>query len=115
MHGLLTAFSVEHFAADSSFCITEPRGLHIQVPFTFMQTVNWVDPNSYRVTNEPTGTIRVEDFGIEVNIELVSPGSFPTDVLQYIDRALALLNSVRARLVQEPESEPQTRNDEPEQ
>ena len=71
-----------------------------------MITVDWVDPDTLRVTNEPTGTVRFEGGGIEVQVEIYGV-NIPETFEPYIQRAVQLLTSFSITPNRiEPEPEP---------
>ena len=78
-----------------------------------MITVDWIDPDTLRVTNEPTGTVRFEGGGIEVQVEIYGV-NIPETFESYIQRAVHLLTSFSIARVTEPDPEPTTSLADPE-
>ena len=70
-----------------------------------MNTVDWVNPDTLRVTDEPTGTVRFEGGGIEVQVEIYGV-NIPETFEPYIQRAVQLLTSFSITRTIEPEPEP---------
>jgi hypothetical protein len=72
--------------------------------------IDWIDPNTIRPVQHPTGTLRITAPGIELDIEVFNTFGPLTNPVEYITRAVNLLLRVQRTqgiTVGEPESEPE--------
>ena len=71
-----------------------------------MNSVHWVDPDTLRIAAGPTGLVRFEGNGIEVNVEIYGR-EIPDTIGPYIARAIQLFDSFPVITNStEPEPEP---------